>query len=90
MLIAAISDSACKYVPPILGILFAIYAAISVCGVIGYPKKCLHPDIIAASAKASLPFIKTRSGINYITYLSTIIATSGHIVAHAVQPIHFL
>jgi len=38
MLIAAISLSACKNVPPILGIRFAIYAAISVCGVIGYPK----------------------------------------------------
>ena len=33
--IAAISDSACKNTPPALFIRFAIYAASSVCGVIG-------------------------------------------------------
>ena len=36
--IAAISDSACKNVPPIFGMRFAIYAATSVWGVMGYPK----------------------------------------------------
>jgi hypothetical protein len=37
--IAAISDSACTNTPPsILGIRLAMYADISVCGVIGYPK----------------------------------------------------
>ncbi len=35
ILIAAISDSACRKVPPILGIRFDIYAESSVCGVIG-------------------------------------------------------
>ncbi len=38
MLMAATSLSACKNVPPIFGIRLAMYAAISVCGVIGYPK----------------------------------------------------
>ena len=35
MLIAAISDSACKKTPPDFSIRFAIYADSSVCGVIG-------------------------------------------------------
>ena len=35
MLIAAISLSACRKTPPTFGILFAMYAEISVCGVIG-------------------------------------------------------
>ena len=38
-----------------------MYAATSVCGVMGYPKKCLHPAAIAASAMASFPFMSTFS-----------------------------
>jgi hypothetical protein len=52
----------------------------------GYPKKCLHPAIMAASASASLPFINTFA---ILSYLSTVIATSGHIIAQDAQPVHF-
>ena len=63
MLIAAISLSACRYVPPIFGMRFDMYAASSVCGVMGYPKKKRHPARRALSASASFPFINTFSPI---------------------------
>jgi hypothetical protein len=85
MLIAAISDSACKNVPPTFGSFFAKYAATSVCGVIGYPKKHLQPARIAASANASLPFINDFSK-NFSPYFSTVMQTSGHIVPHIAHP----
>ena len=52
----------------------------------GYPKKKRQPARIAASASASLPFMSTFSAM--FPYLSTVIATSGHIVAQDAQPVH--
>ena len=88
MLIAAISLSAWSESPPRLGIFFAMYSESSVCGVMGYPKNSLQPARIAASAIASLPFIKSFSAIAQ-TPFSTVITTSGHIVAHMAQAMHF-
>jgi hypothetical protein len=48
---------------------FAMYSAISVCGVMGYPKKYRHPDAMAASAIASLPFINTLSDMSAPLYV---------------------
>ena len=85
MLMAAISLSACKNVPPTFSMRLDMYAASSVCGVMGYPKKKRQPARRALSAKASLPFMSTFSAM---VYLSTVIATSGHMTAQDMHPVH--
>src|SRR5699024_6833178 len=77
MLIAATSLSACRYVPPTLGMRLDMYAASSVCGVMGYPKKKRHPARIAASASASLPFMSTFSAMPSLPF-----HRDGHVGAH--------
>jgi hypothetical protein len=54
----AISSSIWINFPPTLGNSRAIYSAISVEGVIGYPAKNLTPAAIAPAPQASLPNIK--------------------------------
>jgi hypothetical protein len=57
MFTAETSDSDWIKTPPASAILEDKYSMISVCGVIGYPAKNLHPALTAASANATLPFI---------------------------------
>lgn len=52
MFIAETSDSAWTNTPPTLGNSLDIYSGNSFCGIIGYPKKYLQPDSIAALPKA--------------------------------------
>ena len=51
----------------------------------GYPKKKRQPARSALSARTSLPFISTFSAM--VPYLSTVMATSGHMRAHEQQPV---
>ena len=89
ILMAAISDSACKKVPPTLGICFG-----HVGGKFGLrgnrvTKKAFAAGAIAATPSASLPFIKMRSNVcSPFGYRSTRITQSGQMVAHIAQEMH--